>query len=403
MINILKSKNNPFHLFLVWITLTSTAPFIFYSWPYHPYKYLAFGCLATMFIFLIDKKGKYLNKNIILIFLIQIIFFSVISFLYSAFRYINNVIQLISCMIIFSYINQYIGFKNFAKSYVIIMILMGIGGTITFFLHILIGIKPFFEVQYSATGTTYFLGLTSTNVFANVGSFRFLRFSGFFDEPGAFAMYSLFALLMNKIYYNNKKYELLLIATTIFTFSLAYYILIVVYFILFYNKIKYLKYYIFVTFIIMMLFLYLSNYNGDNQSIRYVKRYTVGRLEITDEGRLRGDNRSRKADIDREVFLNNFYWGDVVGSNVSGANVYSVLASHGIFGAMFYYLLIFYFVFLLFRYSKINNIYLKVMILVLANVFHRPEFVHPFMIISLYTLFKEMEYNELQQNAIKRQ
>ena len=39
----LKVKNNK-PLLLVWITLTSTFPFMFYTWPYHPYKILTFVC-----------------------------------------------------------------------------------------------------------------------------------------------------------------------------------------------------------------------------------------------------------------------------------------------------------------------------------------------------------------------
>lgn len=55
---------------------------------------------------------------------------------------------------------------------------------------------------------------------------RVIRYAGFFDEPGTFSLFSIFALILNKVYFNDKNKELLLILVTIFTFSIAFYVTI---------------------------------------------------------------------------------------------------------------------------------------------------------------------------------
>lgn len=304
-----RKKNSFWHLVLVWMTLTSTFPFIFYTWPFHPYKLLTFVCLLVMVFLLIVCKGQFsISRNIVYVFTLQIVYYLIISLTFFVFDTYNLVIQIVSCLVIFAYIKQYISFPLFAKSYILLMIYMGIGGVITFFLHALIGLNPLFEIQYSASGISYFLGLTTTNVYYNLDSLRIIRFSGFFDEPGAFALYSIFALVLNKIYFDNRRYETLLIATTLFTFSMAYYVIISVYFILFYTKIEFVKYYIIIVSVIALLGLYLNNYSGDNKTIEYLERFTFDRFETSDDGLLKGDNRVDAQKMDKEVFANNLLW-----------------------------------------------------------------------------------------------
>ncbi|MFK2266695.1 hypothetical protein ACIXMO_15990 [Bacteroides fragilis] len=110
---------------------------------------------------------------------------------------------------------------------------MGVGGTLTFFLHLLGLITPIFRVEYGSD-ISYFLGLTTTNVFFDSEGIRVIRYAGFFDEPGTFSLFSIFALILNKVYFNDKNKELLLILVTIFTFSIAFYVTIFFYFLFFY-------------------------------------------------------------------------------------------------------------------------------------------------------------------------
>lgn len=386
------------HLIIVWMCLTSTAPFIFYLWPFHPYKLLTFACLAVMSLLMIRRKNVYLSKKLVIVFLIQIIYFLVISVIFSVYKNINICVQLIACLIIIAYIESYIGFNVFARSYIYIIIFMGIGGCITYFAHVLIGINPIFEVQYSEIGygsKTYFLGLTSTNVYVNRNGIRFIRFSGFFDEPGAFALYAIFALLINKTIFNNKRYEIILIVTTLFAFSLAFYVFLFIYIILFYFRLVNIKYFIIPVLLLTIILIQLNRYSSDNQIINNINNFTLKRFTATDEKSiLSGGSRSTKQKNDRLIFLDNPYWGIPDKSKVNGSNVFSTLAGHGILGSMFYYLLLLYFVYLILKKSitfKDASIYLKVFFLIIINFYHRPGFMDSFIVISVYVIISKLE------------
>ncbi len=402
MTNISRNKSTLPHLVLVWLCLTSTAPFIFYSWPYHPYKALTFVCLAIMTIILTYTKKFSLSKNITLVFCTQIAYYVIISIAFSAYKNINLCIQLIACMVIVPYIKQFISFRSFAKSYIIIIIAMGIGGVIMFFLHMLIGINPLFEVPYSESGITYFLGLTSTNIYYGTEGIRLIRFSGFFDEPGMFALYAILALLINKIYFDNKKYEKLLIFTTLFTLSMAFYIIVIIYFILFYFQQKYIKYGIAIFLAGSLCYVILNNYSGDNNTMKYLRKFTIERFEKSDDGRLKGNNRIINAEIDKSQFKKSPLWGNP-NSNQAGANIYTILARYGIIGSFFYYLPLIYLIFLVFKtHGHFGNIGLKVIMLLLVNFAHRPEFSATITTLILYTMiykFEEYTYESISHHS----
>ena len=391
--NILFKIKNIKSLLLVWITLTSTFPFIFYTWPYHPYKLLTFICLAIMSFFIILKKKICISKNLVVIIALQIAFFFTISILFSEYRLLNNIIQLLSCIIIIIYINGYVGFENFAQSYIRIMIFMGIGGVLTFITHLFIGVNPLLTVQYSSTGTTYFLGLTTTNDYYNLDGLRFMRFAGFFDEPGAFALFALFALLINKLYFNNKTYEFILIFSTVFTFSMAFYIVIFVYFILFYFNKYYIKNWVFILTLVIILSSFFYKYSGDDNFVKALKQNTIERFEGDGSGDFKGNNRAEAMKEDKASFLDNPFFGVVEIQKVRGSNIYSILANFGIFGSVFYYILLLYGIALILLITDKAYFWvsIKIMILIGLNFFHRPEFASTFIFLIVYLLVYKFE------------
>lgn len=86
MKNIQRTKNSFWHLALIWVTLTSTFPFIFYTWPFHPYKLLTSACLILMILLLLVCKSKVsISKNIVYVFTLQIIYYLIISLAYFTF------------------------------------------------------------------------------------------------------------------------------------------------------------------------------------------------------------------------------------------------------------------------------------------------------------------------------
>lgn len=365
-------KNRP--LLLLWITLTSTAPFIFFSWPGHPYKLLTFACLSIMTIQIATNwNRKIFDVKILVIILMQIGYYLFATFYHNDSSDINLCIQLISLFIIISYINSFIGFRSFVKSYIYVILAMGIGGTIIFFLHALIGIKPMFSVNYSEYGTSYFMGLTTTNIYINYSNIRIIRYSGFFDEPGTFALFSLFAIILNRIYFNNKRIELWLISVTIFTMSLAFYFIIFVYFLLFYFTRSNLKFFIAILIAISLSYLYL-NKNINNETISKVYEFTFKRFELDDNG-LAQNNRAGNSEHDRAVF----YQYPILGAGsakkeVIGSNLFAIPAQYGIVGTFFYYAFLVYFALQIISIKgKRRFFYSKILLLILLNFYHRPE------------------------------
>lgn len=394
-----------FHLLLLWLSLTSTAPFIFYSWPGHPYKILTFICLSIMFFQIMIKcKRKILDIKILFIIIVQIVYFLFATLYHNDTSNINHCIQLVSVLIIISYINGFIGFKAFAKSYIFIILLMGIGGTITFFLHLLIGLDPIFSVQYSKSGTSFFMGLTTTNVYFNVSNIRIIRYSGFFDEPGAFALYSIFAILLNRIYFKNKTLELLLIFVTFFTLSLAFFIVMIFYFLFFYLNKSNFKYFIFILAFIAASFYYVTN-NKNFASIGKLYEFTVDRFKGDNKG-FKGNNRALSSEHDKKIF----YQYPILGAgskevSIYGSNIYSVFAQNGIVGSLFYYSLLVYLLLIIIKLKIQNSLYyLKIFFLIILNFFHRPEMSSVFTIlifISLIIYVRDEVLNQQESVQVK--
>jgi hypothetical protein len=386
--------------FLLWLLITSTSPFIFYKWPGHPYKLLTFSCLLLMLIDLSFAKPR-INFRIILIICIQIIFFLNYYIFFGDTDSLKMIIQLIALIIAIIYILKFISFNKFIEQYINVVKYMGMGGMIIFFLHLFIGVNPIFSVDYSEHGTSYFLGLTTTNVFFNGGDLRFIRFSGFFDEPGAFALYSIFAILLNKLFFKNHINEILLIITTLFCFSLAFYIFLILYIFLFYlnfNKFFYLLLFI---FIFSFLFYFLQNSMENSSSFNKIYQATFQRLEVDNDG-LVEDSRSIRMIVDKKIFFNNLLFGTQIKSEVRGANLYSIPASYGLIGSLFYYLILIYLVCVFINPLQIFSELNKTLVLLLMNLFHRPELLSFFASLILFSfiiLYKKHIYFDRSFNS----
>lgn len=395
---LLKVSHNK-SLILLWLTLTSTAPFIFYSWPGHPYKLLTFAGIGIMIVqILLKEKERIFDFNIFSIIILQIAFYIFVSFYHNDYANINLCIQLISVFIIITYINAFIGFKTFVKSYINVTLITAIGGVLIFFLHAFIGVKPLFFVDYSATGTSYFLWLTTTNVYYDVSDIRFIRYSGFFDEPGAFGLYSFFAIVLNKIYFKNAKKELWLILLTMFTLSLAFYMSMVLYFLFFYINKSNLKYVIFLIAGILTIYLYLSS-NLEDETSKMIYDSSFKRFEMNDSG-LAENNRADLSDNDKRIFFEYPLLGSgTTKEKISASNLYSILANYGIFGSLFYYAFLLYFIFQITLMSpKYFLFYLKILILILLNFYSRPEISSVFTLLVFVSIIYYIRYNSEIQN-----
>jgi len=374
-------------LTFLWIFLTSTAPWIFYRWPGHPYKILTAICLL-FFVSLLSLKGSKLliPQKIFFLLFVQIAFYFSMFIYHNDTANLNLIIQLISFLITILYINSFLSFEIFIKSFIYIILITGIGGVIVFFYHLLIGVTPFFIVSYGGDNS-FFLGLTTTNIFIDAGSIRMMRFAGFFDEPGTFGLYALFAIILNKIYFKNAIMEFSLIVITIFTFSMAFYFAIIAYIFLFYfNRKNMIGFFVFFSVVII---LYLSLMNFDSPIANKINEMSFSRLEETSTD-FSNSNRGELVINDFKLFKDNPILG-VGYSNpkVSGSNFFSIFARFGIIGSLFYYLL---FIYLFFVIIKIQSFYyFKFFLVLLISLLTRPEFSSLLSLLIFYTFIFYIE------------
>lgn len=388
-------------LLLLWMTLTSTAPFIFFSWPGHPYKLLAFTGLLLMSVQILIKKDREIfDFRIFSIITLQICYYVFASFYHNDFSNLNLCIQLISLFVIVTYINGFIGFRKFVKSYIDVILAMAIGGTLIFFIHLLIGVKPLFVVQYSASGKSYFLWLTTANIFLDDFNIRILRYSGFFDEPGTFALFSFFAIILNKIYFKNKKRELWLITLTVFTLSVGFYVSMIVYFLFFYLTRSNLKNIVILAFFLSFFSFYIIE-NKEDGSISKLYEFTFKRFEMDDSG-LAENNRAPLIKHDKEVFYNYPILGSgTTQEEIYGSNLFSVFAQYGVFGSLFYYAFLVYFGFQIILMNKKDLFfYLKILLLILLNFYSRPEMSSVFTLLIFISIIYYVRYERVSDRII---
>ena len=120
MLVIFMKKN--YAILLIWIFLTSTAPFIFFRWPGHPYKILTFISLLIMCLHLVFKNKLFIDKRLLFVISIQISYYIVLSLFYNDISNINLAVQLISLYISIVFILNFGGPQIFANSFVLVIL-----------------------------------------------------------------------------------------------------------------------------------------------------------------------------------------------------------------------------------------------------------------------------------------
>lgn len=211
---------------------------------------------------------------------------------------------------------------------------MAVCGSVTFFVVLLTDLQPFFEFVEQDHRTGYFFGLTATNTWAG----NIIRFAGFFDEPGQMAFWGIWALIFNLLFIQSKHVERALIICLVFTFSLAYYIQLFLFLILF--KIKNIRNAILICGVTLAIG---GAIYSMKESYPILYRFTFERLEIDRSGKIQGDNRTNLAEIAKKVFVQHPAFGigarkAVETMEYMGDNPYTLLAYDGIVGTINTYL-----------------------------------------------------------------
>lgn len=356
-----------FRYFLYFFSFIAGWPCVFYlmGWiPHYTINYLLLFALATFFVVL---KNEYrLPRPIAMLLLLQITAWCIYSVIHGFdSSYFTRILML--CITYMFLEMQMSGERDsFIKTYNTWLIFQAVAGTIGFLLVVVGILQPIFEFREMDGRSGYFFGLFATNTYFD----GLVRNAGFYDEPGALAFWGMYALIINKLFVDNKKVEVLLIVGLISTLSLAYFIQIAMYAFFFYKN-KWRKLLPYIAAFILALVLISSFNSRMNDAI-------FGRMEYDEEtGTFSGDNRSKMTKVCWDLFKDS----PIIGHGARrlmeisqerqvfvGANPNFNLACDGIVGQIVMWSPFFY----LFALRRKNKLFVGVFWILIAGFLQRP-------------------------------
>lgn len=337
---------------------------------------------AVLISFFSLTGNKRLPTSFLLCVSIQVLTWLLFSMLHKDNSYLTRIVFIIVTIFMLNGVNNTVGVRKIIEINNNVVCLQAVLGAIAFLLVAVGVLHPIFEYVQRDMRPAYFYGISCSNTIVG----NLIRPAGFFDEPGALAAWGIYALVFNKLFYNNKKLEYLLIGSLIFTLSLAYYIQLLLYFFLFYSK--NLKAAIPIALIICIAILYV---NSDPTSELY--RLTLGRLDNFGNNGFEGTSRAAMTELSKHYFESS-PWVGIGAQTVENIGVYSSdnpyesLGRDGIIGTIAIYLPMIYVL------MKKRNMYVLSAIAVLAagylqrpfhmNIMHY-TMMYSFCILSLTT------------------
>lgn len=275
----------------------------------------------------------------------------------------------------------------FAKNYNWIITIMAIAGVPIFFLFAL-GLTQPLQLYTNIDGRQFaYFGLTCSNAFTA----GICRVAGFFDEPGAFAFWGIYALILNKIYFNNRKLEILLMISLLSTLSAAYFVQLILYIVLFYASKA--KNFIPVAIILGVVVFGTYKYLGENEQLAYLttERFEGGQIR---SARVDMTKQTQKVfaespivGIGAKKFLEIGYFDD---------NPYEIPAKDGIIGFIVTYLPLIY---VTIKYSRKDRNILWAGLILFVGYMQRPFHINVLHFFMLY-LFVLLAYYKYEKNNI---
>lgn len=282
-----------FRYFLYFFSFIAGWPCVFYlmGWlPHYTVNYILLFILATFFVV---TKNKYrLPRPIAILLVLQIVTWAIYSVIHGLdTSYFTRILML---LITYIFLEMQLSGEplGFIKTYNWWLAFQVVAGTIGFLLVVFGILHPIFEFREMDMRPGYFFGLFTTNTYLD----GLVRNAGFYDEPGALAFWGMYALIINKLFVENKKVEILLIVGLISTLSLAYFIQIAMYAFFFYKeqRRRLLPYVVAFVFALILI----SSFNERTYDAIF------DRMEYNEKtGTLSGDNRSEMTKVCWDIFL----------------------------------------------------------------------------------------------------
>ncbi len=291
MLNNLYSYLN-FRYCLYFFTFIAGWPCVFFLMGWLPHYTINYMLLFVLAVFFVVIKNEFkLPSLIVSLLILQIAVWGIYSVIHGFDTSYFTRILLLSITYLFLEMQLSGERLDFVKIYNLWLVFQVIAGSIGFIL-VLAGIlQPFFEFRELDMRPGYFFGLFTTNTYFD----GLVRNAGFYDEPGALAFWGMYALIINKLFVDNKRIEILLIFGLISTLSLAYFIQIAVYIFFFYRE-KHRRLLPYIAAFLFVLIL-ISSFNERMDNAIW------GRIKYdTETGTFAGDNRSKMAEECWDIF-----------------------------------------------------------------------------------------------------
>ena len=375
-------------------------PCVFFLMGWLPHYTINYLLLFVSAIFFVVIKNKFrLPSPIIFLLVLQITVWGIYSVIHGFDTSYFTRILLLCITYLFLEMQLSDERLGFVKTYNSWIVFQTIAGSIGIIL-VLVGIlQPIFQFRELDMRPGYFFGLFTTNTYFD----GLIRNAGFYDEPGALALWGMYALIINKLFVDNKKMEILLIFGLISTLSLAYFIQIAMYVFFFYKeKRSKLLPYIAVFLLILIL---ISSFNERMESAIF------GRMEYNEEtGTFTGDNRSKMTKVCWDIFKTSPIVGQGARHLIEiskerrvfvGANPNFTLACDGLIGQIIVWSPFF----LLFRLKRYDKKYGWVFWILIVGFLQRPydgtQLLYPLMSFTIVMQAYLQAKNALKNNESK--
>ncbi len=308
--------------------------------------------------------------------------------------YITQFSMMALAVLLVALIDSQIGLASFFKRYNKWLLLMAIGGTVTFFLVLLGAIGPLYPFVDSSDDEMMFnYILTFTQFDLNTGSS--FRYAGFFDEPGAIAYWGMYGILMNRMFIKNERIENLLIICLLFTFSLGFYAQLALYFVFFRLNTRNIGKTVLLVICLIAIIIGFNLTKGTKYNFIY--KSTIERVISTEEQSSSSsnafaiDNRENQTNEALRAFEENPLFGGNTKDELVTNNIYEPLALYGIVGSFF---ILFPFIMLVAEGIRNQDTYLiKVCAVIFLGFAHRPfhnAFLYFFIIYAILYMYKQM-------------
>lgn len=352
---------------------------------------IVFELVSLALVCLTLKRKKTLPKTFAIICLLQILIFVALAIWHRDIFYLMR----FALYVVLTYFSLYIvhntiGISKFVTINNVWITIQAVLSVVGFVLIVANIIHPlmvyYFEDSY---GVDYFYGITTTNAIIGI----IPRIAGYFDEPGAFAQWGMYALVLNKISpCYNKRIELILIFGLVFTFSLAYFLQLTLYLVLF--NYKYIKKFVLVLVVLAGLVVISSKLIPEDSDLYFL---TLRRFDMNAE-----TNRDEPSKVAKAFFYKN----PILGAGYtkladSGVyfwdNPYETLASSGIVGAFALYLPL---IVILLRYRKKSA--LPAVIILSVGYLQRPFHIQYIHYLMMYLLFLDCYYLNMRVSIKKK-